>query len=244
MSTKYQLETIPVWDALNSGSECLLCDLEEESERRNTEFFLGSSIMAPEMRVEVNAHGFCPRHFHVLLAGTGKLGYSLALNTHREAVLDRFRSYGRKLVGSADKRGVAIRAAESLSEMLVALERDCLMCDRIHHNLANYSYTIVKLFETDAGFREAWAGSRGVCLHHLPRLLEMGSSVLAGRIQVEWNAMLVELEERSLERLGEELEQFSWQFDYQSDLKTPDHAQDSVARVVQKLAGYGPQRTP
>ena len=244
MPAKYQLETIPVWDALNEGSECILCTLEVESERRNTEFFLGSSIMAPEMRVEVNRRGFCPRHFHMLLGGSGKLGYSLALNTHRQAVLTRFEALARKLPAAGGKRGAAERTVGALNAMLADLHDDCLMCDRVRHNLLNYTYTVVKLFETESEFREAFAASRGVCLHHLPLLLRLGVTQLRGAALRQWHETVVEVQERTLRGLGEELEQFSWQFDYQSSRKTPAHAQDSVARTVRKLAGYGPQRLP
>lgn len=244
MAVTYQLETIPVWSALRADSECYLCLLEEECERRNTDFFLGHSIMVPEMRVEVNRHGFCPRHFHLLLGSTGKLGYSLALNTHREEVAGRLAALGRDLAAAGGKRGAAMKAVTALTEALIRLERDCLMCDRIRRNLANYSYTSVKLFETDPEFRACLAVSRGVCLHHLPLLLDMGVTVLHGDLLEEWHRMIVSVEEESLRRLGDELEQFSWQFDCQDDRTTPAGAQDSVARTVRKLAGYGPQRLP
>jgi hypothetical protein len=242
MAVKYQLETIPVWKALEADTECLLCELEIESERRNTDFFLGSSIMAPEMRVEVNEHGFCPRHFHMLLAGTGKLGYSLALNTHRAHARERLRELRRRLTGAGGR--AAAKTAESVAAELTRLERECLMCDRIRYNLRNYSYTVVKLFSTDPEFRAAFTNSRGVCLHHMPLLLTMGADLLRGDELHAFNQALAETTDRALVRLGEELEQFTWQFDYQDERRTPDSAQDSVARAVRKLAGFGPGRLP
>ena len=242
MSVKYQLETIPVWEALNRGSECLLCELEAESERRNTEFFLGSSVMAPEMRVQLNKHGFCPRHFHMLEAGTGKLGYALALATHTDDLLKRIAAHGRKLIAAGNRRQAASKAAADLSDMLRAQDADCLMCDRIRHNLANYTYTIVKLFQTDEEFRRTFTRSRGICLHHLPLLLTLGVDELKPGELKPWHETIVTLVQDGLSRLGEELEQFTWQFDCTTDQPTPQTAQDSVARAVAKLAGYGPQR--
>lgn len=244
MPVKYQLETIPVWEALNRGSECLLCELEAESERRNTEFFLGSSVMAPEMRVELNKHGFCPRHFHMLKGGTGKLGYALALATHTDDLLKRIAAHGRKLVAAGNRKQAASRAAADLVDMLLAQDADCLMCDRIRHNLANYAYTIVKLFQTDEEFRNALTHSRGLCLHHLPLVLRQGVDQLKPGELKSWHETIVKLVQDSLGRLGEELEQFTWQFDYTTDRVTPETAQDSVARAVVNLAGYGPQRLP
>ncbi len=47
---KIQLETIPVWDGLNSGSECYICDLMKEAEEDALTFYLGPSVMNPETR--------------------------------------------------------------------------------------------------------------------------------------------------------------------------------------------------
>lgn len=43
---------------------------------------------------------------------------------------------------------------------------DCLMCDRIRHNLLNYAYTIVKLSVADGEFKGAMDGSKGFCLRN------------------------------------------------------------------------------
>jgi hypothetical protein len=244
MPEKYQLETIPVWEALGRESECLLCDLEAESERRNTRFFLGSSIMAPEMRVELNKHGFCPRHFHMLESGTGKLGYALALATHTDDLKARISALGRRLIAAGNRRQSASRVAEELAGLLQAQEADCLMCDRIRQNLNNYVYTMVKLFQTDEEFKQTFTNSRGVCLHHLPLVLRFGVDQLKPAGLTGWHETVTALVRDNLDRLGEELEQFTWQFDATSDSDTPKTAQDSVARTVAKLAGFGPQRLP
>ncbi|MDZ7852596.1 MAG: DUF6062 family protein [Halomonas sp.] len=63
---KYELQTIPVWDAYEHEADCPLCYLEQKLEADYQRFFLGSAVMAPEMRVEVNRIGFCARHFSLL----------------------------------------------------------------------------------------------------------------------------------------------------------------------------------
>ena len=55
---KIQLETIPVWDGLKSGSECFICSLMKEAESDSIRYYLSSAIMTPEVRVETNTHGF------------------------------------------------------------------------------------------------------------------------------------------------------------------------------------------
>lgn len=241
---KYELQTLPVQRAFEEGPECALCSLEEEAEERNTSFFLGNAIMAPEMRVEINRHGFCPRHFHMLLAGQGKLGYSLALGTHLEELSERFGKLQLGLTEASGKRRSAEKAAATYAEALREQEADCLMCSRIRKNLLNWAYTIVKLHGDDEEFRALFERSNGICLHHLPLVVEMGPEVLKGDALRAWHEALGRVQEHHLAQLREQLEQFSWQFDYQTEKTTPPEAKDVVPRAVKKLAGFGPSGLP
>ncbi|MFP4115015.1 MAG: DUF6062 family protein [Spirochaetota bacterium] len=236
---KYELQTIPVWKAFEADPECVLCHLEQESEQRNTTFFLGSSVMAPEMRVRLNEHGFCRRHFHMLLGGQGKLGYSLALRTHLDTLAERYARDERSIV-AARGRGVR-KVVEEYAAELRRQETDCLMCDRMRANMLNFTYTIAKLFLDEGEFVKALSGSRGFCLHHLPGLLEMGLEVIPAKSLPGWHETLFELQRANVNRTRADLEAFTWQFDYQTEQKTPPEAQDAVPRAVQRLAGYGPR---
>jgi hypothetical protein len=240
---KYELQTIPVWKAFEAEPECTLCHLERESEERNVTFFLGNSIMAPEMRVRLNEHGFCRRHFHMLLGGQGKLGYSLALATHLDALAERFAKRERQILSGGRGSGGrgAAKAVAAYAEELRRQEVDCLMCDRMRYNVANFTYTVAKLFLDEPDFAAALASSKGFCLHHLPALLEMGVEVIPAKRMDEWHGAIFDLQRRNLAGVREDLEAFTWQFDYQTDKRTPDHAKDAPARAVQRLAGYGPR---
>ncbi len=235
---KYELQTIPVWKAFEAEPECVLCSLEQESEQRNVSFFLGNSIMTPEIRVKLNERGFCRRHFHLLLAGEGKLGYSLALNTHLETIEKRLNTIQRRISRAGRSAGKVIRGT---AEELRHQESDCLMCDRIRFNVLNFTYTVAKLFLDEPEFAEALRGSKGFCLSHLPGLLEMGAEVIPAKRQPEWHALIFEIESNAIGRIRAHLEEFTWQFDYQTDKKTPPHARDAVQRAIERLAGYGPR---
>jgi hypothetical protein len=54
----------------------------------------------------------------------------------------------------------------------------------------------------------------------------------------DWHETLFAVERRVLDQIGSDLEAFTWQFDYQSESKTPDHAQDAIPRAVRRIAGY------
>ena len=81
---KYELQTIPIWKAYNSGEDCPLCHLEGTLEEDYQRFFLGNSVMAPDIRVEVNAKGFCRHHYRLLYRGENKLGLALLAQTRLE----------------------------------------------------------------------------------------------------------------------------------------------------------------
>lgn len=81
---KYELQTIPIWKAYNGEHDCPLCYLEAELEKDYRRFFLGNSVMAPDVRVEVNAKGFCRQHYRLLYSGENKLGLALMAQTRLE----------------------------------------------------------------------------------------------------------------------------------------------------------------
>jgi hypothetical protein len=234
---KYELQTIPVWKAYEEDTECPLCFLHREAEQRNTKFFLGNSIMVPEMRVQLNEHGFCHRHFHMLAAGTGKLGYSLALNTHMETIVATTEKLGGAIAAA---RGNASRPVAAYVDYLERLADDCLMCDRIQYNMRNYTYTVAKLYATEPQFPAALRSSKGFCLSHLPAVLRMGLEVVPAKLLPEWHRDILDVQKRGIAANREALEEFSWQFDYQTDKKTPERSLDAVPRGVQRLAGFGP----
>ncbi|MFW5728620.1 MAG: DUF6062 family protein [bacterium] len=103
---KYELQTIPIWNAYNSGDDCPLCHLESNLEQDYQRFFLGNSVMAPDVRVEVNAKGFCRHHYRLLYRGENKLGLALLAQTRLE---ERRRTFTRvaRQTGHAGHGGFA-----------------------------------------------------------------------------------------------------------------------------------------
>ncbi|MFO8065127.1 MAG: DUF6062 family protein [Spirochaetota bacterium] len=98
---KYELQTIPVWDAYEHEADCPLCFLQDALETEYQRFFLGNAVMAPEMRVEVNKIGFCAEHFDLLFRGANRLGLGLMTQTYLEARCERFQAARRALERAA-----------------------------------------------------------------------------------------------------------------------------------------------
>ena len=66
----------------------------------------------------------------------------------------------------------------------------------------------------------------------------MGARVVPSSVAQEWHQAIVTVQRREIDRTIGDLEAFTWQFDYQTEKKTPESARDAVPRAVQRLAGY------
>ena len=197
MAIKYELETIPVWDAYRAGSECPLCLLLRRAEAEFVRFYVGHSVMVPEMRVQVNDAGFCRVHFPMLLDGGNRLGLALITHTHLGELrgkLERHLPAGKS--GGALKKELA-RLAALVEEQL---DR-CLICDRLHDRLLRYAYTIVHLWRTDADFHAEFLASKGFCLDHLKGTLAMARDTLPGARLAAFVADTAEVQGRAWDRL-------------------------------------------
>ena len=237
---KYELETIPVWDAYHAESECPLCLLQRKAEQDFVRFYVGHSVMVPEMRVQVNDTGFCPAHFPMLLDGGNRLGLALITHTH---VGELRRKLERRLGGG--KAGAALkREIAGFDAFLTQQLERCLICERLDDRFKRYSYTIVHLWRHEAEFRQAFNDSRGICLDHVRGLLAMAVEALRAAPLREFVGDLLQVQQRSWERLERELLAFTGKFDYRAEGPPSPAAKQSVADAIQKLTGADVTREP
>jgi hypothetical protein len=248
---KYQLETIPIWDAYKKETECPLCLLEAKAEKNYINFFLGSSIMNPEMRVKVNETGFCPSHYRKLFdARENRHGLGLMTNTylHRQKeLLDKPRKELGKLADSAASEGTVkglLQHKKSLKEAVKTYRdrcaeavRSCMICTRIDNTLARYAFTIVYLWKKDGEFRAAFRNSKGFCLFHLPRMLDMAGETLNNKQLGEWLSVTLSIQQDRWEALDRELYEFTQSYAYDHDASPQKDRTAALADAIQKLTG-------
>ena len=239
---KYELETIPIWDAYDADSECPLCLLEERAERKYIEFFLGNSVMIPEMRVEVNKTGFCPQHLHKLFASEkNRHGLGLVSHTHFKETVEAIRKRKRRLLLRGVRGGLGggrtKKAAAAFLAYLAKRESSCMICDRLDYTLNRYTYTIAYLWRHKEDFATKFASSRGFCLHHLPYVLRMAGEYLGGKAYGDFVSQVLKLQDAAYERLEGELLWYTQKYDYQNSEKPWGTSKDALHRVLQKLSG-------
>ena len=245
---RYHIDTIPVWDALKLDGECPLCALRRQVERSEVERFLGGSVMEPDVRIQVNAKGFCPRHHALLYAQQNRLGHALMTHTHMretrqaaEKILDAAEQGAQGKDAPLLKRAIGKGGQDALTAAADALDArtgTCILCERLDGHMNRYAYTLLHLFTHDASFREAFEHGKGVCLRDAALLLRMAASELRGKDQAAFAACIHRLTADNMKRVEDELEWFTLKFDYRNADKPWNNSRDALERAVTKLRGW------
>lgn len=236
---KYELQTIPVWDAYEHEADCPLCYLEAKLEADYQNFFLGNAVMAPEMRVEVNRTGFCARHFDLLYRGSNRLGLGLMTKTYLDERSGRFKD-ARRSVEKTARKGASRKLGkelDSLMDALAAEEETCMICTRLEQSVANYAYTVLSLYKTNEDFQGAFRASRGFCLPHVRTLLRVAPDALSGKDLGAFLTDLFEVHDASTDELSEKLEEMAGRYDYRATERVTEELKESVPRTIEKLVG-------
>jgi len=235
---KYKLETIPVWDALQENTECLICSLMEKAEKRFIDYYLGSSVMNPETRVKVNSIGFCPKHYADLVLAEKPQPMSLVAHTHLLETMEKLAPVMKKLSGVESSR----KSGKHIGEMKrILLERDngCLICESMKATLNRYAFTLVHLLGNDDEFRSAFSGSKSICLHHLPAVLEMAGDALTRDQQRGFFKEIIASVEKSLEKSVENVHWMTQMYKSENRDKDWNGCQDAHKKAVLREIGKG-----
>lgn len=232
---RYQLDTIPVWDAVKEGGECPLCTLRDKNERMYVESFLGASVMEPDTRVEVNQKGFCAAHFAQMFREKNRLGLALITDTYLQEVQKSVAEILRKPAGA--KRLFGGPAPEGHGGRIAERIGGCVLCERLENTMARYAYTLVHLYGHDREFREAFLGGKGLCLPHLAEVLDMAQAQMGGGAYGEFVEQVAALTLANLARVEHELAWFTQKFDYRNQDKPWGESKDAPERAIQKVGG-------
>ena len=248
---RYHIDTIPVWDAMKLDGECLMCALERKTELSEAERYLGASVMEPDVRVKVNDRGFCRKHHAMLFSMSNRLGHALMLESHTIEIREKLAKISEKLgktavqlkdAGIGDKLSGKTKtaAAEILkqAQALEAMADSCLMCDTIKENMDRYIHTFFHLYQNDGEFRSRFEKSKGLCLHHLGRLLEAATEELGAKELGRFTETVMRLEKENMDRIQEDISWFIKKFDYRYENESWKNSKDAVERTVNKVRGW------
>lgn len=246
---KYQLETIPVWDAFREDCECPFCQLQEKAEKRYLKYYLGPSAMNPETRVELNKTGFCPEHFSLLLLERSPQHLGLITHTHMQNWMadreKRFpvpgKGFDSEVEAEQKKKGLFGKKPSPAAVYKKHCEErsgSCLICDRIDRTIKRYTFTACYLWKKDEeGFRSFMEKTKGFCIPHEAELLMMAEEVMKKKEQSEFFSAVKSLQKRNFQRLEEEINWFTQKFKAENISKPWGTSEDAHYRAIQKLTG-------
>lgn len=175
------------------------------------------------------------------------LGAALMLQTYMAGLLEEFQYEAenfelppkKSLFGSKKPAS----ATDAYWQRLQQRVDSCFLCDKIEYNMQRYLETFFVLTR-EPEFRKKVETSKGFCLRHFARLLQMAEEKLPNS-QREWFYKTVfSLMEEHLVRVKGDLDWLVAKYDYRNAGKPWGNSQDALQRAMQKLEGLHPADPP
>ena len=245
---KEQIDTIPVNDAFASADECPFCYLERMAEQRAIRYTLGpgASYMEPDVRAVTDRQGFCREHYKKLYDFGNSLGKALIMQTYLAGLLEEFDAQAQTFTMPAKRPLFGGKKKDDESAMQTwAKERvsTCYLCQKLEYNMRRYFRTFFVMLK-DPEFRERVEHSKGFCLRHFARLMELAEEDLPNAQRQWFYDTVIPLMRENLKRVKEDLDWFVGMFDYRNAGKDWKNSRDAVSRTMQKLQGLHPADPP
>lgn len=241
---KEKIYTIPVNDAFAVTDACPLCTLEQTLNLQLLDYYLGPSLMEPDVRQKTNKKGFCRDHLSQLYnREINRLGLGLMLHTHMADLVGDISPELEKSVPSGQtalfgKKKDYRQILQVAADRIEARANSCVICDRIAETMERYLDVIFYEYVTSAEFRQRFAAVNGFCLPHLALLLRGAAKYLNQKQAAVFVTALTEVQKRSLETLRDDVEWFTLKFDYRNHDKSWKNSKDALPRSIRRLRGH------
>lgn len=243
------IDTLPLWDAFKQTNICPFCHLENRMEELFIDTYLGESVMEPDVRVEVNAKGFCPDHYRLLfLQKASKLGLALMTHTHLQELTRSIDRLTESMNALGKEGGTLLRRATGSKDLSSALEGaalfadgiqdSCVVCQRVEIHMERYVETALHMWEHDSDFRRLYDQCQGFCIPHWGRQLKACKGAFITKKQLEFIQKINEIEKKALSDLEKDLEWFTRKFDYRNTDKPWGNSKDALPRAINTIEGY------
>ncbi|HAL74424.1 MAG TPA: ABC transporter substrate-binding protein [Clostridiales bacterium] len=241
---KEKIYTIPVNDAYASAGPCPLCSLESTMNDNLLAYYLGPSLMEPDVRQVTNDRGFCRDHLTALYKREeNRLGLGLMLHTHTSHLLSDLGTVLDKSVPAGNARLFSGRQKDFRQNLLAAADRveqrirSCVICDRLEQTMDRYLDVIFYQYFTEPSFKKRFDDGDGYCLPHTALLLRGAAKYLNQNQAAEFVASLAAMQNKSLQTLSDDIEWFTLKFDYRNHDKDWKNSKDALPRAICKLGG-------
>lgn len=220
---QYHISTGLIIEHFENGCGCPLCTIEKIVETNICRELLADGCMDDDVRMQVNARGFCLKHFEQLYEMPSKLGLSLQMTTRMNTIFKTL--VMPKNVKEAKKQG------EKLSSELST----CIVCDFTEKEMIKYYKTIAQLYANEDQFKDLLNSSNGFCIKHYSELLKY--SAYASFKAKAYLTNLYEVQNKRLSTDHQYLKDFSNRHDYRNAGKPLGEAVNALPRIKKDFFG-------
>ena len=232
---KEEIYTIPVHDGFQEPSECPFCAMVRSLEEKTIQYVLSPSYMEEDVRGMTNDLGFCQPHLQRLYKEGNALGLALMMHSHlkhqHQVIMDKTKgAHGPKKLFA--KKG---QDESDLEAYRRRFKKSCYVCDRVETVFDRYIDAFFMLYKRDKEFVETVFNSQGFCLDHFMRLYDRAGEALSAKDGEVFREKLLQLEDKELTRVEDELEWFTLKFDYRYADKPWKNSKDALPRSIQKI---------
>ena len=228
---KEKIHTIPVNDAFDAKSECPVCSMYRDLERRALDFVLGPSYMEDDIRTKTNELGFCGTHLNMLLSEKNRLGLAMILKTHLDQQLKASEKYTKVRI---KPRNLLKDESSEVSSWARFQEKTCYICAKIDNLFPQYADTVVYLWQHEPEFREKYSTCKGFWGPHLAVLVEAARKRLKGEELQRFYDETMRLYRDGIKRVRDDLEWFANKFDYRFRDEPWKESKDAIERAAVK----------
>jgi len=240
---KDKIYTIPVTDAYQTDCACPLCFLQDVLEKNALDYYLGASLMEPDVRETTNASGFCKNHMHQMYdREINRLGMGLMLHTHLKDILS---DISEDIENAAPAQGSFFKGRdkdykknlEDLAEHLDERSDSCVICKKMSDTMERYMDVLFWMYFEQDGFDKLFASKSRYCLPHLADLLRGCAKYLSQNQAAIFIKKLAGLQLEGMNQLEKELEWFTLKFDYRNQDKPWGESKDAIPHGISLLEG-------
>lgn len=239
---KQQIHTFPLWESLESNSECPFCETLEETEESYISGMFRDMTVDKEFVSYLRDNSFCSKHFARLLDYKDKFGLAL--------LLSQLLAFEIADLESADLKNNGIQTTtktplQKLLERFVSqaptksYERStssiCPLCQYLEEREMDFMSTLIQLWKENLHFRALYYNSKGFCLQHYYSTTALAPRILEGEELDNFLDTSLRIQFQSMKELNEDLRWFIKKFNYNYLNEPWKNSRDSLARSILKI---------
>lgn len=219
----YHINTGLIIEQFRANDGCPLCNIQRIVQENICKELLADGCMDDAVRTEVNAKGFCEKHFDMLFSMPSKLSLALQLITRTKSVLKGY------------NKPVTFTAAKKLSAYVVKTKQTCIVCDYTEREMVKYYKAIPALYDNENEFKTLFSSGDKICENHFARLLNYSNKAGKSKkifLSALYNGML-----SALEHDVDLLNAFATRHDYRNIGKPLGEAENAFQNIRCDLYG-------